>query len=79
MIPEISFPKNINLESIDLRFLKKLLNTHPQYKHLKWDNKSTAHFISKPVGYATKRQTERRRSLEKLFGKLALYFCKRSY
>ena len=71
MIPEISFPKNINLESIDLRFLKKLLNTHPQYKHFKWDHKSTAHFIGKPVDPATKRQTDRRRCFEKLLGKLA--------
>ena len=72
MALEISTLKSqTRLESIDLEFLQKLLQTHPQYSQHKWDTKSTADFFSKPKDPVTQRKSERRRSLEKLIGRLA--------
>ena len=59
-----------SLESIDLKFLRELLQTHPQYNQHKWDTKSAADFLSKPKDRVTQRQTERRRCFEKLIGRL---------
>ena len=68
----VSTPKRQNsLESIDLKFLQQLLKTHPQYSQHKWDTKSAADFLKKPQDPITQRQTERRRCLERLIGKLA--------
>ena len=72
MALEILTSKRRNhLESIDLRFLKELLQTHPQYNQQKWDAKSAADFLKKPQDPITQRKSERRRSLEKLIGRLA--------
>jgi site-specific recombinase XerD len=71
MTPEVSTSKQqSSLESIDLKFLRELLQTHPQYNQHKWDTKSAADFLSKPKDRVTQRQTERRRCFEKLIGKL---------
>ena len=59
-----------SLETIDLKFLRKLLQTHPQYSQHKWDTKSTVDFLKGPKDPITQRQTERRRRFEKLIGKL---------
>ena len=61
-----------SLESIDLKFLRKLLQTHPQFSQQKWDTKSAAEFLKKSKDPITQRQTERRRSFERLIGKLAV-------
>ena len=73
MALEVSTSKRQNsLESIDLKLLQELLQTHPQYNQHKWDTKSAANFLSTPKDPVTQRQTERRRSLEKLIGRLAV-------
>ena len=70
MALEVSTSKQqSSLESIDLKFLRELLQTHPQYNQHKWDTKSAADFL-KPKDPVTQRQTERRRCFEKLIGKL---------
>jgi hypothetical protein len=71
MTLEVSTSKRQDsLESIDLKFLRELLQTHPQYNQHKWDTKSAADFLTKPKDRVTQRQTERRRCFEKLIGKL---------
>jgi len=73
LLLEASTSKRQNsLESIDLKLLQELLQTHPQYNQNKWDTKSTADFFSKPKDPVTQRKSERRRSLEKLIGRLAV-------
>ena len=72
MTLEISTSKKQNsLESIDLKFLQELLQTHPQYSQQKWDTKTAADFLSKPKDPILQRKTERRRCLERLIGRLA--------
>jgi integrase/recombinase XerD len=71
MALEVSTSKRQDsLESIDLKFLRELLQTHPQYNQHKWDTKSAADFLKKPKNPAAQRQTERRRCFEKLIGRL---------
>ena len=72
MALEVSTSKRqSSLESIDLKFLQELLQTHPEYNQHKWDIKSTADFFKKPKDPVIERKSERRRSLEKLIGRLA--------
>ncbi len=73
MTLEVSTSKRQDsLESIDLKFLRELLQTHPQYNQHIWDTKSAADFLIKPKDPAAQRQTERRRCLERLTGRLVL-------
>ena len=73
MTLEISTSKRQDsLESIDLKFLQELLQTHPQYNQQKWDTKTAADFLSKPKDPIPQRKTERRRCLERLIGRLVL-------
>ena len=54
MTLEVSTSKQqSSLESIDLKFLRELLQTHPQYNQHKWDTKSAADFLSKPKDRVT--------------------------
>ena len=59
-----------SLESIDLKFLRELLQTHPQYNQHKWDTKSAADFLKKPKDPVVERKSKRRRCLERLIGRL---------
>ena len=61
-----------SLESIDLKFLRKLLQTHPQYNQHKWDSRSAVDFLKKPKDPVTVRKSERRRCLERLIGRLVV-------
>jgi site-specific recombinase XerD len=71
MALEVSTSKRqSSLESIDLKFLQKLLQTHPQYNQHKWDTKSAADFLKKPKDPVIERKSERRRCLERLIGRL---------
>ena len=73
MALEISTSKSQTLlESIDLKFLQELLQTHPQYNQHKWDTKSTADFFKKPKDPVIERKTERRRCLDKLIDRLVV-------
>jgi len=73
MTLEVSTSKRQNsLESIDLKFLQELLQTHPQYNQHKWDTKSAEDFFKKPKDPVTQRKSEIRRCLEKLIGRLVV-------
>ncbi len=73
MALEVSTSKRQNrFESIDLKFLQKLLQTHPQYNQHKWDTKSAADFLKKPKDPVIERKSERRRCLERLIGRLVV-------
>ncbi len=73
MALEVSTSKRpSSLESIDLKFLRKLLQTHPQYNQHKWDTKSAADFLKKPKDPVIERKSESRRCLERLIGRLAV-------
>lgn len=75
MALEISPSKRQNqLESIDLKLLKKLLRTHPKYNQQRWNTKSVVDFFTKPkepIPPVILRKTERRQCLERLIGRLA--------
>jgi site-specific recombinase XerD len=73
MALEVSTSKRqSSLEPIDLKFLRKLLQTHPQYNPHKWDTKSAADFLKKPKDPVIERKSERRRCLERLIGRLVV-------
>jgi site-specific recombinase XerD len=73
MALEVSTSKRqSSLEPIDLKFLRKLLQTHPQYNQHKWDTKSAADFLKKPKDPVIERKSERRRCLERLIGRLVV-------
>jgi len=73
MALEVSTSKRqSSLESIDLKFLRKLLQTHPQYNQHKWDTKSAVDFLKKPKDPVIERKSERRRCLERLIGRLVV-------
>ena len=73
MTLEISKSKTqTSLESIDLKFLQELLQTHPQYNQQKWDTKTAADFLKKPKDPVIERKSERRRCLERLIGRLVV-------
>jgi site-specific recombinase XerD len=73
MALEVSTSKRqSSLEPIDLKFLRKLLQTHPQYNQHKWDTKSAADFLKKPKDPVIERKSERRWCLERLIGRLVV-------
>jgi len=59
-------------EQIDLKLLKHLLETHPQYSNHKWDITSTVQFFTKAGEPETKPNSERRQCLDRILKKLFL-------